>query len=264
MSRRAACALLLLWTLSARAQDAPRPDLSGTWGLDKGRSRLQTPVPDLSVFYLDQWGDNFRLSRTHVVNGEPDTFTIQLTTDGKEKVLKETEETSFNRCYWEGDRLVYESRIERGKRTATNVVKYSLSPDGKTLTAEERFTGPVLKYENIWVFQREPQELDVTEADLAEIKATVLRYYETQKPERWEAFTEELQRRFIFPIEKGESPRIGIFTVEKKDDRLALIRQPPVGANMFYFGVFLAEHDGQWVVLEEYFEHERTNYKDPK
>jgi hypothetical protein len=34
-------------------------------------------------------------------------------------------------------------------------VKYSLSPDGRTLTAEERFDGPALKYENTWVFQKE-------------------------------------------------------------------------------------------------------------
>jgi hypothetical protein len=265
MTRRPVCALLVLWSAAALAQEASRPDFSGTWLLDKGKSRLQVPTPDSSVVYIDHAYSRFWLTRALVVDGEADMLKIRAFTDGDESVENWQDGTVVHRGRWEGNRLVLESRDRRGRKHSLTVVRYSLSPDGKTLTAEERFAGPDRKYENTWVFQREsPATLDVTESDLAEIKAAVLQYYETRKPENWEGFSEELRRGAIFPIEKDQSPRIGIFTVEKKDDRLALIRQPPVASNMFYFGFFLAKLDGQWVVLEDYFEHERTNYEDPR
>jgi hypothetical protein len=53
MARRLACALLFLWSVSVFAEKAQRPDLSGTWLLDKGASRLQAPGPDNSILYID-------------------------------------------------------------------------------------------------------------------------------------------------------------------------------------------------------------------
>jgi len=51
-------------------------------------------------------------------------------------------------------------------------MKYSLLPDGKTLTVAESITGSGKKRENTWVLNREaPPTLDVTETNLAEIKA---------------------------------------------------------------------------------------------
>ncbi|HVG08385.1 MAG TPA: hypothetical protein VNM67_11815 [Thermoanaerobaculia bacterium] len=99
--------------------------------------------------------------------------------------------------------------------------------------------------------------LDLTEADLGEIKAAVLRHYETKKPHNWEGFAQELRRGAFFPAEEGRGPRIGMFELALKNDRLALIRQPPPASVMAYFGFFLAKVDGQWVVLDEYFEEER-------
>jgi hypothetical protein len=46
MTRRLAFAWLMLWSVAALGQEAQRPDFSGTWLLDKGRSRLQAPAPD--------------------------------------------------------------------------------------------------------------------------------------------------------------------------------------------------------------------------
>ncbi len=51
-------------------------------------------------------------------------------------------------------------------------MKYSLLPDGKTLTVAESITGSGKKRENTWVLNREaPPTLDVTKTNLAEIKA---------------------------------------------------------------------------------------------
>ncbi len=136
------------------AQPAPKPDFSGTWVLDKERSRLQIPAPDSTTFVVEHSEPSFKLTRTHVVDGKPDTFSIALTTDGKEVVTRQPDEVVTSTCRWEGEKLRFDSTIVRGDRRGTNLVTYSLSPDGKTFTALERFAGPKVKYENVWVFAR--------------------------------------------------------------------------------------------------------------
>ena len=159
----------MLWSVSALAQEAPRPDLSWTWMLDKAKSTLQAPAPDTSILYIDHSDPRFLLTRAHVVDGEADLFHILVLTDGKDDVKKSQDHRTVNRCYWEGDKLILEPRERTGRKESLTVMKFSLSPDGKTLTVEERFTGPDRKYANTLVLQREttPPTLDVTEADLA-------------------------------------------------------------------------------------------------
>ncbi len=265
MIRQFAFALLVLWGASALGQEAPRPDFSGTWKLDQEKSKLQAPAPDTSILYIDHSDPRFRLNRAHVLDGVADLFSIVVLADGKDDVKKWQDDRTVNRCRWEWDKLILESRSRVGRKESLTVMKFSLSPDGKTLTAEERLTGPDRKYDNTLVLQREttPPTLDVTEADLAEIKAAALRRYAAREPGLiGEGFAEDLRRGAFFPAEEGRGPSIGIWQLELKDGRLALIRQPtnfepPV---MVYFGFFLDRVDGKWVALEEYIEEEWISY----
>jgi hypothetical protein len=256
MARRLAFALLVLWSASALGQEAQRPDLSGTWLLDKAKSRLQAPAPDTSILYIDHSDPRFSLTRAHVVDGKADLFRIIVLADGKDDVKKWRDDTTVNRSLWEGNKLVLESRERRGRKESLTVMSFSLSPDSKTLTVEERFTGPERKVEHTLVLQREtaPPTLDVTQADLAEIKAVVLRHYEARKPGNiGEGWIEELRRGALFPAEHGRGPSIGMFELTLQEDRLALIRQPlPEPPVSVYFGFFLARLDGRWIVLEDY------------
>jgi hypothetical protein len=89
------------------------------------------------------------------VQGEKsDDWKIDLTTDGKEVVQEGKDETVRARLYWEGNDLIFDSKIILKDREASNVVKYHLSEDGKTLIATEHFRGPILKYGNVWVFEK--------------------------------------------------------------------------------------------------------------
>ena len=82
--------LLALALLAPVANSAPpestKPDFSGEWTLNREKSRLQTPMPDSTLFRIEHREPVFRLTRTHVVKGKADTFSIDLTTDGKEVV----------------------------------------------------------------------------------------------------------------------------------------------------------------------------------
>lgn len=253
MTPRLACALLVLCSASALAQEA-RPDLSGTWLLDKGKSRLQA---DTSILYIDHDDPRLLLTRAHVTDGKADLFEILVLADGEDDVKKWRGDTTVNRCRWEGNELVLESRERRGRKESLTSMRFALSPDGRTLTVEERFTGPGRPVENTLVLQREttPPTLDVTEADLAEIKTAALRHYKTrEKGSIGEAWEEELRQGALFPAGEGRGPAIGGFELELKDGRLALVRQPTSSEPPFlvYFGFYLARLDGRWVVLDEY------------
>ena len=135
-----------------------KPNFTGVWKYNPSKSQLQIPSPASSTFTTEHEEPYFILTRTHIFGEKSDTWGVSLTTDGKEVVQEEGEEKLVGRLYWEGGQLVFDSKIFVRNRQATNVVKYKLSEDGKTLTATERFRGPAVKYDNVWVFDKEKKE----------------------------------------------------------------------------------------------------------
>jgi hypothetical protein len=71
----------------------PRPDFSGTWRANWAKSKLQIEQPDSTVFTIDHRDPEFLLTRTHTFQGKSDTFSIRLSTDGTEVVVKEASHT---------------------------------------------------------------------------------------------------------------------------------------------------------------------------
>ena len=51
--------------------------------------------------------------------------------------------------------LAFDSTIGQEDQQATNAVRYHLSDDGRTHTAEERFRGRDQSYDNVWVLDRQ-------------------------------------------------------------------------------------------------------------
>jgi len=135
---------------------AGKPDLSGTWVLSLAQCQLQFPPKlDSGTITIEHRDPAFRFSRTFVVGGKEDSVSYELTTDGREKVVKEPGRTTTSRMSWEGDVLVLDERIVLANgREATNVVRYSLRDGGRTLVAEEKFRAPFHKHDNLWVAER--------------------------------------------------------------------------------------------------------------
>jgi len=133
-----------------------KPDFSGDWIFSAEKSKLQTQMKlDSATFTIDHKEPEFRFSRVFMVGGKEDAFSYSLTTDGKEKVEEQPDRTLHCRLYWDGDVLVFDVRIVlKNGREATNVVRYNLQDGGRTFVAEEKFRGPVLKYDNLWVADR--------------------------------------------------------------------------------------------------------------
>jgi hypothetical protein len=144
--------ITLLGTFIWAQPGASKPDFSGTWDLNLAKSKLETPPPTSSTFYITHKEPFFGLKRTHVYSGKANKWGIELITDGPEVVQKEDD--FHARLLWKQDALVLESYwIYKGTKT-NNTVRYTLSSDGKVFTADENVAGPKAKHHNVWVFDR--------------------------------------------------------------------------------------------------------------
>lgn len=132
----------------------PKPDFSGTWKFDPARSVLQIPPPDSTVFVIEHREPLLRITRTHVIGGKSDTFTLDLTTDGREVALDRGDLRLRARAYWDGETLVFDSVVARGGEEGSNVVRYTLAEDGQSFRAEERFRSRAVNYDNVWILKR--------------------------------------------------------------------------------------------------------------
>ncbi len=132
----------------------PKPNFTGTWEFNRQKSVLQVPSPDRSIFVVEHREPLFRINRTHVAGGKRDAFMLDLTTDGRESVMERDGSKLVARAYWDGDTLVFDTRIVRGGEEATNVVRYTLAPGGGEFVAHERFRSASVNYDNMWLLER--------------------------------------------------------------------------------------------------------------
>ena len=132
-----------------------KPDFTGVWTFNKSKSELQIPAPDSTIFTIEHHEPKFHLERTHVFEGKSDSFSIDLTTDGKVVEMERAELALRASLHWEGDTLVFDSTITRGGKQGKNLVRYQLAPDTQTFIANERFTSAEYNYENKWCFDKQ-------------------------------------------------------------------------------------------------------------
>lgn len=151
--------LLLLMSILGYGQQSAKPNLSGTWIFNAQKSTLQDPPPSSMTFKIEQNGPHLHLSRTQVYGGKSNTWTLDAVTDGQKEVVQHSElYTSHIKMYWDGDTLVLDEKIVAGDGSkATNMVKYNLASDGKTLLAVEDEETPVGKATNKWVYDKQGQ-----------------------------------------------------------------------------------------------------------
>jgi len=153
--------LVLLAVGVALAAAAPeKPDFSGAWVVNPQKSQLADWAKyDSTTITIEHKEPKFRFHRVSIKAGKTDEATYELTTDGVEKVEKEGGGTSRSRLSWDGDALVFEDTMSLpGLRQVTDVVRYTLKDGGRTLVAEEKFRGLVVKYDNLWVADRKDEK----------------------------------------------------------------------------------------------------------
>ncbi len=114
-----------------------RPDFTGTWKLNLGKSSLQIPPPDTVTVRIHH-GATFKLEAAHMRAGKARNVSFELPTDGRDVLDRGPEAVSHRRMYWQGESLVLDATIVSADDVAINYVIYSLSDSGRTLIAFER------------------------------------------------------------------------------------------------------------------------------
>src|SRR5262245_45028127 len=103
-----------------------KPDFTGTWKLNVDKSSLQIPIPESTLFLIKHKEPQFHLERTHVIDGISDAFTIDITTDGTTVVSSHRGIEIVARLLWDGENLLFDTRLTREGKQAINIVRYSL------------------------------------------------------------------------------------------------------------------------------------------
>jgi hypothetical protein len=144
---------VLLAAVVLAASSVEKADFSGVWVINPQKSQLADWAKyESTTITIEHREPKFRFHRVSVKAGKTDESGYDLTTDGVEKVKKDGRMTIYSRLSWEGEALVLQDRMVLADgREATNTVRYTLKDGGRTFVAEEKFRGPVVKYDNLWV-----------------------------------------------------------------------------------------------------------------
>jgi hypothetical protein len=146
----------LLFTSLALAQTTSKPDFSGTWKLNVGKSDFgPMPAPQSRTDKIEHREPALRHTTTQAREEGEGSFTINLSTDGKEAVNTVNGREARSVARWEGDSLVIESKFEAGGSTVTIKDKWALSADGKALTIARHYSGPEGEADATLVLERQ-------------------------------------------------------------------------------------------------------------
>jgi hypothetical protein len=133
--------LAAVWFCCAAFAQSAKPDFSGTWKLNNGKSTQDGPADRVYLNTIKQSKANITVTTKSegVTNLLDATFPIA----DKFHIEKEGNNYRYTRAYWEGGTLVFEVTDKDSKKDTARVVFYvreswTLSPDGKVLTKFRR------------------------------------------------------------------------------------------------------------------------------
>ena len=154
MGRKLIISLLLL-AFAAFADDA-KPNFSGTWKLNAGKSDFgPMPPPDSRTDTVDH-KDPVVKESTAMSTGQGDmNWDVTYTTDGKDSknTIMGSEMTS--NAHWDGKTLVVDSKVNFNGSDMVIHGTMVLSDDGKTLTRQAHMSGPMGEGDQKLVFEKQ-------------------------------------------------------------------------------------------------------------
>jgi hypothetical protein len=153
--------VLLALAAAVEAQNAPKPNLSGTWVFNPQKSALKVPPPSSIMLTIVQNDPQVQLARTQVYGDQSFKWDLDIVADGQKEVVQNSPAYTANvRAYWQGNALIVDQKITAPDGTkATDQISYSLSGDGRMLEAVEHevTVGAKGGTTNKWVYEKQGQ-----------------------------------------------------------------------------------------------------------
>jgi len=128
---------------------AQSPNYSGTWVLNMEKSKLESRPEGLTgtVFIISQEGNEFQLTRYHIIGDKKKKISFKMTADGEARRVK----LLFNgKLEWKENNL----QATLWRKNFLNIVNYKFGNNENEFIADEVFTGNPKDHHNIWVFDR--------------------------------------------------------------------------------------------------------------
>ena len=134
-----------------------KPDFSGEWKLNPQASTLSPTVAAAAqsgVLRIEHHEPSVTVHLTIVLDGKPFESKFELLSDGREIVTDGGGRRIVSTLRWDGDALVFTSRIQRQDVEMTISFRYELQDGGRRLRAAEQLRGGGRDQDNLWVFER--------------------------------------------------------------------------------------------------------------
>ena len=133
--------LIVLTVLAASfmAQAENKSNLAGVWKMDPGRSDFGPgPVSETRLDRITLEDATLKDTITQMLRGGKEfTYDLIYSLDGKESTNQVNGRTVKSNARWEGDELVVDSHMLGAQMND----RWTVSPDGKTLTLVRHITG---------------------------------------------------------------------------------------------------------------------------
>ena len=155
--RRTGLILAGLLFLAASASAQTKPNFSGDWKLNIAKSNFgQMPAPSSLTEKITHSDPSLKVQTAQSGDFGDLNSDFSFTTDGKESqnamgdMFKMTSTVK-----WDGDILMFDSKMDFQGTAMTGVDKWSLSPDGKTITVQRHFNGPMGEGDAVMVLDKQ-------------------------------------------------------------------------------------------------------------
>ena len=143
----AAAPALAQQPVSKDASAAKAPDFSGQWELNVAKSDFgpmaqQGAAPTKGSLTVTQSGAALKMAQSTSTPMGDQNSTQELTLDGQEHTMNGADGQPVTAsAKVDGDALVVNSKLNRGGMDITLVSRWTLSPDGKTITVDRQILG---------------------------------------------------------------------------------------------------------------------------
>jgi hypothetical protein len=148
----------ILWSVffAATVSGAGKPDFSGVWKLNLGKSALgPIPSPTSLTRKINHAEPLLAISEEQKGGTGDQSYTRKYTTDGKEISYLENGANVKASATWEGDRIVIQSNADAGGTTLQFTQRMTLSNGEKTLTDVIQVVGPQGNFTITYVFDKQ-------------------------------------------------------------------------------------------------------------
>lgn len=156
MPRRLNLASIALLAFTAALNAQNKPNYSGTWKLNLEKSDFGVLPPSGGrTDVVDHQDPNLKVSISDAAAQGQQDYTLLLTTDGKEAINKPGGLEMKSVAAWEADTLVVNTKLQFQGSDVSIKTKWTLSPDGKTLTESAHLESAMGETDQKLVFEKQ-------------------------------------------------------------------------------------------------------------